>query len=102
MPEWKANLGLDFTLPDKSTLSIISKYVGTAQYLYSYKVGATTKYKLIELNQYTTMGAEYKRQVSKNGEMGVYIDNIFNREYEEKFGYPTAGMVIGASYKMVF
>jgi outer membrane cobalamin receptor len=56
----------------------------------------------MELNHYTTMDAEFKKPVSKNGELGIYIENIFNREYEERFGYPIAGRVIGASYKMVF
>ncbi|MFH0888683.1 MAG: TonB-dependent receptor [Planctomycetota bacterium] len=102
MPKWKGNLGLEFKLPDKATLSITSRFIGTNQTLYSYKVGTVTKYKLMELNHYTTMDAEFKKPVSKNGELGIYIENIFNRQYEERFGYPLPGKVAGVSYKMVF
>lgn len=102
MPMWKGNLSLDFKLPNKATLSTTSRFVGTSQYLYSYKVGAVTKTRVMDINHFTTMSAEYKMPVSKNGEMSIYIDNIFNREYVEKFGYPLPGMVVGVSYKMVF
>ncbi|MFH0888870.1 MAG: TonB-dependent receptor [Planctomycetota bacterium] len=102
MPEWKGNLGLEFKLPSQATLSITSKFVDTAKTMYIYKVGTAQKSKLIELNHYATMDIEFKQSVSKNGELGIYVENIFNRQYEERFGYPIAGKVAGVSLKMVF
>jgi outer membrane receptor protein involved in Fe transport len=100
LPEWKGNLGVDFKLPYSATFGVSERVVGETQTVYSYSVKGTTKYKLMELDPFATTDVELKIPVTKYGEFGVYAENIFNKKYEERFGYPMPGTIIGASFKI--
>jgi outer membrane receptor protein involved in Fe transport len=100
LPEWKGNLGVDFKLPYSATFGVSERVVGETQTVYSYSVKGTTKYKLMNLDPFATTDVELKIPVTKDGEFGVYAENIFNKKYEERFGYPMPGTIIGASFKI--
>jgi outer membrane receptor protein involved in Fe transport len=92
MPEWKGNLGFDLKLPYKAVFSAFIRYVGERETIYSNKIR--------ELDSYTTSDVELKIQVTKHGEIGVYAENLFDKKYEERFGYPLPGRIIGAAIKI--
>jgi outer membrane receptor protein involved in Fe transport len=106
LPEWKGNLGLEFRLPYQTVLTTNIRFVGEQQTIYAYSTGwgwpPEAQFKLIELDSYATADAELKVPVTKYGEVGIYAQNIFNHNYEERFGYPMSGMIIGASAKIMF
>ncbi len=101
-PQWKFNLGADIKLPFNSLLSLRSKYVGERITVYSYRLLGQTRYKLIELGSFITADAELKIPFAKNAELGLYAENLFDKKYEERFGYPMAGRIIGAAVKLTF
>lgn len=101
-PKWKFNIGADIKLPYNSLLSLRGRYVGERLTVYSYRAQGQTRYKLIELDSFVTADAEVKIPVAKYAELGIYAENIFDKKYEERFGYPMAGRVIGAAVKLTF
>ena len=100
LPEWKGNLGVDFKLPRKATFSVTERMVGKAYTVYSFSLQGKTNYKLVKLDPFATTDIELKIPVAKYGEFGIYAENIFNEKYEERFGYPMPGTIIGASFKI--
>jgi iron complex outermembrane receptor protein len=106
LPEWKGNLGLEFRLPYQAVLITNIRYVGDQHTIYAYSTGwgwpPVANFKLVELDSYTTADAELKVPVTKYGEIGIYAQNLFNNSYEERFGYPMSGRIVGASVKLTF
>ncbi len=102
LPEWKASGGLDINLPRRSALNISLKYVGERSAIYAYSSGypAQEFFKRVELDSYLTADINLKIPVSKHAEFNCYIENLFNKEYEEQFGYPMSGRIIGAAFKL--
>jgi iron complex outermembrane receptor protein len=94
LPEWKGNFGVDVKLPYTALLSTNIKYVGEQQTIYSNKIR--------ELDSFVTTDVELKIPVTDHGEFSVYAENLFDKHYEERFGYPLPGRIIGAAAKIVF
>lgn len=97
--EWKGGASLEFKLPKKALLNTTFRYVGERETVYMYNSGGL-KAKLINLPSYITTDIDLKVPISKNAEISVYGENIFNERYEEQFGYPQPGRIIGASLKI--
>ncbi len=100
IPQWKFNLGADIKLPYNSLLSLRARYVGERLTVYSYRAQGQTRYKLIEFDSFITADAEIKIPVTKHSELGIYAENILDKKYEERFGYPMNGRVVGAAIKI--
>jgi outer membrane receptor protein involved in Fe transport len=95
MPEWKGNAGFDLKLPYKEAVfSTGIRYVGEQK--------TVSSNKLIELDPYTTADIELRVPVTKQSEISVYAENLFDAHYEERFGYPMPGRIIGAAVKAGF
>jgi len=96
MPEWKGNAGFDLKLPYREAIfSTGIRYIGEQKTIDS-------RNKLRKLDSYTTTDIELKVPVSKQGEVSVYAENLFDEHYEERFGYPMPGRIIGAAVKVGF
>jgi outer membrane receptor protein involved in Fe transport len=102
LPEWKAGAGLEFKLPLDSVLGLTLRYVGERQALYGYSSGwpAQQAFKLVELDAYTTVDINLKVPLGRHAELSCYAENLFDEAYEERFGYPMPGLVIGAALKL--
>jgi outer membrane receptor protein involved in Fe transport len=105
LPEWKANAGLEFRLPcHDMVMNVTGRYVGERQTVYSYSYGwpSTTGFKLIKLDPYSTVDVDLKIPVMQKAVFSLYAENIFDKEYEEQFGYRMTGRIIGSSIKISF
>ena len=101
-PEWKVSAGLEFKLPYQSVFNVTARYVDERQAIYAYSSGWPTQqhFKLIELDPYITADINLKVPVGKHAELSGYVENLFGEEYEEQFGYPMPGIIIGAALKL--
>ena len=101
-PEWKISAGLEFNLPYQSIFSIAVRYVGEREAIYAYSSGwpAQQYFTLVTLDSYITFDVNLKVPVGKHAELGCYVENLFDEEYEEQFGYPMPGLIIGATLKL--
>jgi len=105
LPEWKASAGLEFSLPYESIINISGRYVGERYTIYSYSSFGwppVTGFKLIRLDPYFTADLNLGILIMKKVRFSLYAENLFNKEYEEQFGYPMAGRIIGSSVKLSF
>ncbi|MEZ7892011.1 MAG: hypothetical protein QMC67_09690 [Candidatus Wallbacteria bacterium] len=75
------------------------KYVGKQDQIYTYGRNIN---KLIEISAYSLLDLSYKAKAGKNSEFEVFVENVFDKKYEEKFGYPISGRMSGVSYKINF
>jgi iron complex outermembrane receptor protein len=104
LPKWQGNIGADFKLPYHMKLAADLHYVGKREAIYSYSSGwpAQSNFKLVTLDSHMTADLELKTPVTEHGEVSLYVENLFDKTYEERYGYPLPGRIIGVSCKMVF
>jgi len=104
LPEWKANAGLELRLPFDSLVRVLARYVDERQTIYAYSYGSPAQkaFKLMTLDSSVTADLDFKIPVTKKGELGLYVENLFDKGIEEQFGYPLPGRIIGASAKIMF
>jgi outer membrane receptor protein involved in Fe transport len=104
LPEWKASAGLEFALPYRSVFSVTVRYVGERQTIYSYSTysgwTAQQHFKRVDLDPFITTDINLKIPVGNHAELGCYAENLFDEEYEERFGYPMPGIIFGATLKL--
>lgn len=104
LPEWKASVGAGFKLPYRAAiLNVDFRFSGerTGIYAYTNSTGNTAK-KLVTVDSSLTCDLNLKIPVSKHGEADLFVENLFNTSYEETYGYPLPGIMIGASFKWNF
>ena len=101
-PNWKFSAGLEFNLPYQSVFNIAARYVGERQAIYGYNIGPPTNqyFKLVTLDSYIITDINFKIPVGKHVEVSCYAENLFDEEYEEQFGYPMPGLIVGAALKL--
>jgi outer membrane receptor protein involved in Fe transport len=101
-PEWISTVGLEFKLPYHSVLNTSLKYVGQQKTIYAYTVNNQTSFKLMNLDSFITADAELKIPIVKNTEAVLYVNNLFDKTYQEVLGYPLPGRIIGGAIKFTF
>lgn len=102
LPDWKAAAGLAFKLPYQAVFDVALRYVDERRTIYAYSSGYPVQqyFKLIELDPYVTVDIDLKFPLSRHAEVSCYVENLFDAEYEERFGYPMPGMLVGAALKL--
>ena len=106
LPDWKTSAGLDITLPRQIVLNTTVHYVGNSEMVYLYTTGSgatmTQKSQKMDIDASITAGLNLKIPINKHCELGIYADNLFNAKYEERFGYPMPGIVVGSIVKFTY
>ena len=102
LPDWKASAGLEFKLPYRGVFDVALRYVGERQTIYAYSSGYPVQqhFKLVDLDPYVTADIDLKFSLGRHAEVSGYVENLFDEEYEEQFGYPMPGIVVGAALKL--
>jgi iron complex outermembrane receptor protein len=102
LPEWKASADLEFKLPYQSSINVNARYVDERHAIYAYRSGQPPQqyFSLVELGSYVTADINLKFPLGQYTELSCYAENIFDEEYEERFGYPMPGLTIGMSIKL--
>jgi outer membrane receptor protein involved in Fe transport len=101
-PEWKGSVGLDVKLPYHAVLSAALRYVGDQETVYAYTASGKQRFSLQRLGSFITADAELKIPVTKYGDMSLYAENILDKHYQERFGFPLTGRIIGGALKITF
>ena len=101
LPKWKTSASLEFKLPRKSVLNVTARYVGERSAIYAYTSGYPVQqyFKRVDLDAYITADVNFKIPLGKHTEFSCYVENLFDEEYEERYGYPMPGIIAGAALK---
>lgn len=100
-PKFKINAGFESKFSKNISLITNYRYNDVSHTIYVWQVGPTKYYKLINMKAYDLVDIELRYNI-KNITASLYAENIFNERYEEKFGYPMNGRVIGGSLTLRF
>lgn len=76
--------------------------MGERQAIYAYSSGwpAQQHFKLVTLDSFITADINLKIPVGQHAEFSCYAENLFDEDFEEQFGYPMPGIIIGAALKL--
>ncbi len=102
LPRHKANLGLQYKGSKKERLALYARYVSDQKVIYNNNVLFNTDLKVREQESYVTADIEGSYPLTKNLEITAFLRNIFDKDYQEKFGFPAAGRNFGVGIKAVF
>ncbi|ADD67766.1 TonB-dependent receptor [Denitrovibrio acetiphilus DSM 12809] len=94
IPDIKGTAGVIWKINDKLTLDTELIYVGEREYFYYSKTR--------ELDPYYLLGTSLSWEFAKNTTVEFYLDNIFDEDYEEQYGYPAIGLNGGVSLKWTY
>jgi len=102
LPNWKISAGLECNLPYQSVLNLTARFVDKRKAIYGYGGGeqAPQHFKRVKLGSYTTVDLDLKVPVGKQAELKCYVENLFDKKYEELYGYPLPGVIIGTALKL--
>jgi len=102
-PQWKASLGLEFKLPYQASMTTDFHYSSDRSGIYAYtnSSGGAAK-RLVTVDSSLTCDLNVKVPVLEQGELSLFAQNLFNASYEETYGYPLPGILVGTSFKWNF
>ena len=102
LPEWKVSAGGDLHLPLQSVFSFRLRYVSERDTIYAYRTGwpMEAHFKRVSVDPYVTVDLGLKVPVTAHGEVQAYVENLFDADYEERFGYPMPGTIAGLALKV--
>lgn len=103
MPEQKANIGLRYKTNKGTEIALSGRYVGSQEVLDGNFVGPNNfALNKVTLASYFVTNLGVTHPLSKDQELSFYVDNLFDKKYEEAKGYPMPGITYGFSYKVQF
>ena len=91
-PRHKANLGIRYSLFDNTLITSDIQFVGERR----------TEGNIMNLDSFTTVDLGLQHAYSDNIVMRVYATNIFDKDYQEVYGFPMPGIAFGVNLKMTF
>lgn len=97
-PAHKFNFGLRYQTKDNTQIALSGRYVGSQKAIYM--VGNTAT--LQKLGGYTVVNLSITHTWEDDKEASLFVDNLFNKQYSEVYGYPMQGTTYGFAYKQKF
>ncbi len=103
LPKWKASIGAELKLPLRALLNVDFRFSGDRTGIYAYTDnGGNSARELVTVDSSLTCDLNLKIPVYEKGELNLFVQNLFNSTYEETFGYPLPGIMVGTSFKWMF
>ncbi|MGM9571684.1 MAG: TonB-dependent receptor plug domain-containing protein [bacterium] len=107
-PRHKANIGLTYKLKQGTVISLSERYVGSqnATYFFGRAIpnpSAVSSYcDLVDVPSYWITNLSITHPLKEGQELTVFVDNLFDKKYEERYGYEMPGIIYGMYYKLQF
>ena len=102
LPEHMGNLGVQVKTAKGARAAVFLHAVSTQEVIYNNNTLYNTDLRVRGQQWYLTFDMEAQIPVTEIFKVGVFARNILDREYQERFGYPAAGRVIGGTLEAVF
>ncbi len=102
LPEHKINLGFQYKGPKKEKITVYGRYVSDQKVIYNNNTLYDTELRVRTQDSFITADIEVSYPVIKNIDLTGYVHNLFDKEYQERFGFPAAGRNVGIGMKTVF
>lgn len=102
LPKHKINLGLQYKGARGEKVTLYGRYVSSQKVIYNNNTLYNTDLRVRTQKSYFTADLEVSYPVTKNIFVLGYLHNIFDKNYQERFGYPAAGRNWGIGIRGVF
>ncbi|MCS7200504.1 MAG: TonB-dependent receptor, partial [Caldimicrobium sp.] len=102
LPKHKINLGIQYKGSKGEKFTLYGRYVSSQRVIYNNNTLFNTDLRVRTQKSYFTADFEVTYPLNKNFHILGYLHNIFDKDYQERFGYPAAGRNWGIGIRGIF
>lgn len=102
LPEHKINAGIQYKHPLKGKIALYAKYVSSQKVIYNNNTLFDTEMRVRDQDSFVTADIEASYSLARNIDVTGYVRNLFDKEYQERFGFPAAERNFGIGLKAAF
>ncbi|MEN2985426.1 MAG: TonB-dependent receptor [Thermodesulfovibrionaceae bacterium] len=102
LPKNKINLGIQYKGSRGEKFTLYGRYVSSQKVIYNNNTLFNTDLRVRTQKSYFTADFEVTYPLTKNFQILGYLHNIFDKDYQERFGYPAAGRNWGIGIRGIF
>jgi iron complex outermembrane receptor protein len=102
LPAHKANLGLQYRTKFGLSAALFAQAVSSQKVVYNNNTLYNTDLRIRTQEGYVRFDLEAKCPIGKAFEAGLFVRNILDAAYQERFGFPAAGRNFGLSLRAAF
>lgn len=102
LPEHKVNLGVKYKAKNKASLALFAQAVSEQEVIYNNNTLWNTDLRVRTQEAYLRLDLEGRYPLTKFMEVRLFMRNILDENYQERFGFAAAGRNFGLSFKTKF
>lgn len=102
LPEHMANLGVQYKAPNKAKIAVFLHMVGSQQVIYNNNTLWDTDLRVREQDEYMTVDLEASYPLGQYLSVAAFARNLFDEDYQERFGYAAPGLNYGVNLTATF
>ncbi|MFW5930877.1 MAG: TonB-dependent receptor, partial [Desulfosalsimonas sp.] len=102
LPEHKGNLGLKYESSAGGEIAVFLQAVSDQEVIYSNNDLWNPELEVHTQDGYLTVDLEASYPISNKVNIDVFARNVFDKDYQERFGFPAAGRTIGTTLRATF
>lgn len=102
LPKHKINAGIQYKGSKKEKITVYAKYVSSQNVIYNNNTLGNTELRVRKQDSFVTADIEASYPVMKNIDITGYVHNLFDEDYQERFGFPAAERNFGIGLKVIF
>lgn len=102
LPEHKINMGLQFKARNNASIALFLQGISSHQIIYNDNTLWNDSLRVRTQGSYLRLDLEGRYPLSQFFDLGVFIRNILDQDYQERFGFPAAGRNLGFSLRAKF
>ncbi len=102
LPEHMANLGVQYKAPNNAKIAVFLHMVGSQKVIYNNNTLWTTDLRVRDQDDYMTVDLEASYPVCQYLTVAAFARNLFDEDYQERFGYAAPGLNYGVTLTASF
>ncbi len=102
LPEHKANAGIQYKTRENTSVALFAQYVSGQEVIYNNNTLWNTDLHVRNQKGFFRLDAEMKIPLTVWANASLFVRNILDAHYQERFGFPAAGRTAGLSFKTRF
>ena len=102
LPRHAANVGLRFRTAGNASLAAFARIVSGQKVLYNDNTLYNTTLRVRNQAAFIKMDVEGRLRIFRRLEAALFVRNVLDADYQERYGFPAAGRTVGLSFTSSF